>query len=718
MAWRGLAGAAFLLAAGGAGFAATPAAVAPGLADAEGVSLLWRALYPGAGTHVDSDGDGFTDFEEAIAGTNPFDPTCRPRLELSRDPAGGLRLAWPGMEGKRYGIERFDFESGEWSEIHARVAEENGPQEQPLAPEEIGEAEGTDGRRGALFRLRVADVDQDGDGLTAWEEALLGFRDDSPTSSGQEGRHDYAAAFRLLEGEGELELADGRMASRRLPDAREAGRFLAQASFGADADLLEEVQSLGIAGWMDAQFAKPQTRTHATMTTNGQMWDAFYWRKGWLRAVMLGEDQLRQRMSYALSQIFVVNADTGSRIGDNPLVQARYYDLLSNGAFGNYREVLEDVTYSPVMGFYLSHLRNRKGDPAANRFPDENFAREIMQLFTIGLWELHPDGTRQVDENGDFIPTYDNEVITAMARVFTGLGFGTNGGAAENLSFFTGGVGNDYLAQMKMFDDQHDMDEKELFHGIVLPAGQSGEQDVADALDALCAHPSMAPFVSRLLIQRFTSSNPSPAYIRRVAAVWEDNGGDLRAVLEAILLDPEARRPAALGDESGKVREPLLRFTALLRAFRARNATHTFTYGAGSGHVMGFLGQYPLLSPSVFNFYSPDHQPAGELRERGLFAPELELATTSRLLLLDNTLRQAIHTNFSGLVLNFDEVLPLADDVDRLLDRLDELLVPDGLSAETRATIRTAVQAQATPLAKVRTAVHLIVESPDAVVLK
>ncbi len=701
------------------GFACTPPCQAALDANGDGISDLWQQMYPGLAPGDDSDGDGFTNAQEAVAGTDPLDPGSYPRVEeFGRDPEDGrVFFRWQGVAGKMYAIERLDSQSGTWAVSAELSSETNGVREVHFA---------SPGPAG-IFRLRVRDRDDDGDGLSAWEEAMLGFSDESVFSSGQAGRHDYAAAFRMLEGDGTLELAGGIEVSRRTVSRAEASRFLAQASFGADTALIDHVVSVGIGGWLDGQLdPTAKTTTYQAMTSNGQTWNSLYWTKGWWKAVMTGPDQLRQRMGYALSQILVISCEGNDLIRGNPLTQADYYDMLLGHSLGSYRELLEEVTYSTQMGFYLSHLQNRKSDPSIGRFPDENFAREIMQLFTIGLWELNPDGTRKLDESGEPIPTYDNATIMEMAKVFTGFGFG----GPDAWNFFAGVPGTHYVYPMKMWDEEHEPGEKHIVGGVVIPAGQTGERDVSDTLDALCEHPNIGPFLSRLLIQRFTSSNPSPDYVRRVAAVWDDNGsgerGDLRAVAEAILLDPEARTPASMGDASGKVREPYLRLTALLRAFSARNSRTPATYPVWTGWFMRDFGQQPLWAPSVFNFYLPEHRPAGEMRERGLVSPELEIATADRLIATDNFFQRIIergmdpHSTAAADILHcdFSYEHSISGDAEALVDHLDEMLTHGMMSAATRAAVVAAVEVQPAAKAKVETAVHLILESPDFLVLK
>lgn len=687
-------------------------------ADGDGISDLWQQIHPGLAPDGDEDGDGFTNAQEAVAGTDPLDSKSLLRVkEFGRDAENGrVFFQWQGVAGKMYMIERYDPQSGVWSVCAESFSETNSLRELDFAsPEPSG-----------IFRLRVRDHDGDSDGLSAWEEAMLGFSDESAASSGQHGRNDYAAAFRMLEGSGMLELAEGVEVPQRPTSRAEASRFLAQASFGADAALIDYVASVGIGGWLDGQLDPAvKTWTSQTMTAQGGA-VPLLWAKGWWRAVMTGPDQLRQRMAYALSQILVISCAGNDAIRGNSPIQADYYDILLQHALGNYRHLLEDVTYSTQMGFYLSHLQNRKSDPSIGRFPDENFAREIMQLFTIGLWELNPDGTRRLDATGEPIPTYDNATIMEMAKVFTGFGFG--GPSAH--TFFTPVNGTQYVHPMKMWNEEHEPGEKHIVGGVTIPAGQTGAQDISDALDALCAHPNIGPFLSRLLIQRFTSSNPGPDYVRRVAAVWDDNGsgerGDLKAVAEAILLDPEARTPVSSGDASGKVREPYLRLAAVLRAFKARNAKNSPTFPVWTGDFPRDFGQQPLWAPSVFNFYLPDHRPAGEMRNRGLVSPELEIGTADRLIATDNYFKRSLevglhadpNTEENRVRCDFSYEQSIAGNAAALVGHLDELLTHGMMSASTKAAIVAAVHAQTTPELKVQTAVHLISQSPDFVVLK
>jgi uncharacterized protein (DUF1800 family) len=341
-------------------------------------------------------------------------------------------------------------------------------------------------------------------------------------------------------------------------------------------------------------------------------------------------DTLRQRVAFALSEIFVIS-DRMETLAVQPEGMVAYYDMLLSHAFGNFRDLLYDVSVHPCMGVYLSHLHNRKPDPAANTFPDENYAREIMQLFSIGLWMLNPDGTRQLDAQGQPIPTYSNANITENARVFTGLSWGgtnTNFDASEG----------DMTVPMKGWDAEHDLQPKNLLLGATTPlrtasSGNTGTatlQDVNALIDNLFNHPNAGPFLARLLIQRMVTSNPSPAYIGRVAAKFANNGagvrGDMKAVIKAILMDDEARNPAKLSDPTfGRLREPMLKAVNFARAFNASSQEGWFYLdGFDIDHV-----EQPFNSPSVFNFFLPTYSPPGVLSQSGLAAPEFQIINAS-----------------------------------------------------------------------------------------
>lgn len=432
-------------------------------------------------------------------------------------------------------------------------------------------------------------------------------------------------------------------------DQAEASRFLQQATYGATMPEIQRVASMGYAAWIDDQFNRPATlhlELHQELQNElapffDQQNDRdciFSWgcnlsrHDAWTQIAVYGEDQLRQRVAFALSQLFVVS-DVSDNVGFSHLAVSDYYDTLAVNAFGNYRTLLEETTLHPLMGRYLGMLQNEKANPNRNTEPDENFAREVMQLFSIGLVELNTDGTPRLDGNGNTIPTYDNARITHLARALTGWNFG---GAASWWVWEDDVRLPGLIRPMTPWASYHDTGAKTLLNGVNLPSGGSAEADLDAALDNLANHPNVGPFLGRHLIQRLVTSNPSRAYVQRVANVFNNNGqnvrGDLRAVVRAVLLDPEARDISlAAGEEYGKVKEPMLRLTAVWRAFDAQGqavagpggaTTRPLLRNRGAGPEMG---QTVLSSPSVFNFYRPNHQPPGELRRRGLFAPELQI---------------------------------------------------------------------------------------------
>jgi uncharacterized protein (DUF1800 family) len=441
-----------------------------------------------------------------------------------------------------------------------------------------------------------------------------------------------------------------------LPSAKAAARFLIQAVFGPDQDSsadpdeipenVEELMAIGFNAWIDNQFTRPIGYLQpwvdwAAVHANGlQLYGNAKEHAWWNRAMGVPKlrpddtatvtpDPLRQRVAFALSEILVVS-DRPEQLATEQRGMANYYDVLVRHAFGNFRDLLYDVAMHPVMGFYLSHVGNQKANPTQRIYPDENFAREIMQLFSIGLWKLNPDGTRQLNPQGNPIPTYDNGDITELARVFTGISYGNDASFALDP--------RDYLVPMKIWDEYHDCEPKTLLGGLQLPVrtpspgntGTAGLADVNAAIDNLFNHPNVGPFIGKLLIQRLVTSNPSPAYVGRVAAAFANNGsglrGDMKAVIKAILLDPEARDPAMMNQPTwGKLREPFLRCVNFARAF---NASSTSGWYPLDQFALDHL-QDPLNSPSVFNFFLPAHSPPGPITQQGLVAPEFQILNAS-----------------------------------------------------------------------------------------
>lgn len=493
----------------------------------------------------------------------------------------------------------------------------------------------------------------------------------------------------------------------------EAARLLRQASFGPTTAAIDEVVQLGIPAWVDQQLATPATYQLPILqrigTPNDQSGQADRI-EAWFESVLTGPDQLRQRVAFALSEIFVVSEQSG--LFNQPYGLAYYYDILLRNAFGNFRTLMEEVTLSPAMGVYLSMLGNQRPNPALNIRPDENYARELMQLFTIGLVQLNPDGSVQRDGLGQPIPTYDQDIVEGFAHVYTGWTFG--GSAAFFLPSF------DYQRPMQAFPAFHDTGAKQLLNGVTLPAGQTPAQDLAAALDNIFSHPNVGPFIARQLIQRLTASNPSPAYIQRVAAVFDDNGlavrGDLAAVVRAILLDPEARAPVD-SDADGKLVEPLLRLTALWRAFDARAANGRYQFPFADF----FTQQAPLRARSVFNFFTPNYAPPGEIRQRGLVAPEMQIvdelysALNYELFTLLIVIWNSANTTLDPdqIAIDISDSVAVAGDLDALLDHLDDKLFGGGMSATLRGEARAMAALHTDPNARVVEALLLITSAPE-----
>ena len=496
----------------------------------------------------------------------------------------------------------------------------------------------------------------------------------------------------------------------------QASRFLAQASFGASMSSVDEVAANGFALWLDQQFATPAGSPHqnylvsviASLPAGQGPQDSHVMNTFWRQAAT-APDQLRQRMAFALSQIFVASL-TNDAVSQYRRGVASYLDMLGREAFGNYRDLLEAVTLHPMMGLFLSHLRNQK--ESGNRVPDQNYAREVMQLFSIGLYQLNPDGT-PVMFNGQPVETYGQEDIVGLSRVFTG--FSWAGPDKQNGRFF----GSDNPAPdpnrdvlpMQEYPQFHSILEK-TFLGATIPAQGTPDPrtSLRIALDTIFNHPNIAPFFGRQLIQRLVTSNPSPAYIGRVSAAfnsgrftrsgWSTGSGrrgDLRATIAAVLLDEEARDMAKTADPTfGKVREPVLRLAAWMRAFNARSTSGNFLLGVTDDPV-GSLGQSAMRSPSVFNFYRPGYVPPNTaIAAANLVAPEFQIIHEVSVAGYANFMRTAVQSGVGSnsprdIQADYAAELALASDPAKLIDRIDLLLTYGTLSAESRSAMLEAV---------------------------
>ncbi|CAN5868250.1 hypothetical protein BH11VER1_BH11VER1_37020 [soil metagenome] len=801
-------------------------------------SDIWEVRYGAQNLSAvaDPDHDGYSNALESIAGTNPLDPTSYPKLNIGPGGSpGALNLGWVSEPGKSYGIYGSpDLNPANFTLIDTVMGDGTA----------LFEALTTNGQPRWFFKLQAIDVDSDLDGLTNWEEAMIGFNplldhsDRNDTADLVRVQNTLNAASTITVG-----LVDGAMredwpdrgviAIRRsgglkplwinlsftgsatrstdystsniglqvylpfgaretwveltpindasvegdesitvtattgagyslgtltsatavlsdassLPSAKASARFLIQSAFGPDQDSaadgddipenVETLMTMGFDAWIEDQFNRPigyiQPYVNwALANANAlQLYGNYKEHAWWSRAMGAPKlrpdavttqlpDPLRQRVAFALSEI-LVTSDRPESLAVDFEGMANYYDLLEQHAFGNYRDLLKAVALHPVMGVYLSHLGNQKANPALKIHPDENFAREIMQLFSIGLWELNTNGARKLDGQGHFIPTYSNSDITELARVFTGLTWGNSTGFSPNN--LTNG---DRLQPMKVWDDYHDCDSKILLGGLSLPArvassgstGTAGLADIDAAVGNLFNHPNVGPFLALRLIQRFVTSNPSPDYIERVALKFNNNGsgvrGDMKAVIKAILMDPEARNPVMMDSPTwGKLREPVLRVVNLARAF---NAASTSGYYPLDQFALDHL-QDPQNAPSVFNFFLPNHSPPGPITQMGLVAPEFQILNASSAITGANYFFNAIGDNSlhrwgNGtpayvVRLNLDPelsmIVPAASisldtpdvaqilDTDTLIRRLDMALLGGTMSPQLFQNIREAI---------------------------
>jgi uncharacterized protein (DUF1800 family) len=504
-----------------------------------------------------------------------------------------------------------------------------------------------------------------------------------------------------------------------LPASRAAAaRFLTQATFGPTSADIDRVMAVGYGAWIDEQLAKPATSHLATWdaadaavkvanpaNTVGQdgVINSF-----WKQAIA-GDDQLRQRVAFALSEIVVISMQDNN-VGENPRAVAAWLDMLGDKGLGNYRDLLETVSRHPLMGAYLTSLRNQKADPKTGRVPDENYAREVMQLFSIGLVQLNDDGSAKSDADGP-IETYGPADIAGLAKVFTGFSWDCPD-QGDNSCFFSAGVsGNVYpdrwYRPMYGYPQYHSKDEKS-FLGTTIPVQTMSDPNgsLKTALDALYNHANVGPFIGKQLIQRLVTSNPSPDYVRAVAHAFADNGsglrGDMKAVVKAVLMHPEAR---TVSSTSGKLREPVLKLSAYLRAFPFKSDTGDYKVG-NTDNPGSQLAQTPLRSPTVFNFYRPGYvAPGTQAAAASLVSPEFQLAQETTTAGYVNYMRDnvgsgvgAFNSIVGGVTLNrrdlqgdFAAELALVDKPADLVERMNERLtygtMPDPLKAEIQGAV-------------------------------
>ncbi|MDH4450078.1 MAG: DUF1800 domain-containing protein [Rhodoferax sp.] len=510
----------------------------------------------------------------------------------------------------------------------------------------------------------------------------------------------------------------------KLMPRRSAARFLVQATFGVQGNDIDALCAKWRSRWIDEQFEIPPKSSHyddvlryqAQITTIEGSWDQHIW-----ESYATAPDQLRKRVGFALSQIMVVSVQSllGGG-GDRALAGAAYFDWLEKGAFGNFRDLLNDVTLSPAMGWYLSTMNNNKAlyneANVAIRVPDENYAREVMQLFTIGTIELNIDGN---PKNGVLKETYNNTDIQNLARVFTGW-------RADAMS-----LGIKRWNRPMIHDTNRHSPEEKKFLGVTIPAKTPGVESLKIALDTLFNHPNVGPFIGRQLIQRLVTSNPSPGYIERVARKFNDNGrgvrGDMRAVIKAILLDPEAISPLNIDkprDEWGKLREPVLRFTQLLRMLEPTSKGPDGIWGITMANAG--VTQHPGRAPSVFNFFDPNHSPAGtNIQTKALYAPEFQIASEVSVISVINYFASILNTNPPYLEFNYQRFVDMADKPVDLIATLNLILANESLAQPTVNLMVQTIELLPKPavgntnaLLRVKVAILMVLASPEYLIQK
>lgn len=574
------------------------------------------------------------------------------------------------------------------------------------------------------------------------------------------------------------------MSSGYLPNKNASARLLSQATLGTTYSEIENVATIGVENWVDDQLAKPNTfnltnyvqnlhqalvdtfkRTDPNRNLSNVFLADWHFDIAWFQGSMTSSDILRWRVALGLSEVFVTSRI--SAFEGNPYALASYYDLLLQNSFSNYRTLIEEITYHPSMAVYLTFMNNHATDFNNGKqiYPDENYARELMQLFSIGLFQLNLDGTEKKDVNGKSIPTYNNNDIGDLAKVFTGLSWGDSRylgdrskdywSYTKKLKFYAIDSSDAYIRYWvtnPRIVNGHEVGAK-TFLGSTIPARsvQQSELDIKDGLDIIFNHPNVGPFVSRRLIQRLVTSNPSPAYIERVATIFNNNGnnvrGDMKAVIRAVLLDPEARDCCNNGNTEfvGALKEPFIRYTNLVKGLNL--TAPGGVYRNSMRRAYDKMGQIPMYSPSVFNFFAPDYVPDGALKGSGKFGPEFQTLNSQTITGYMNALNTWLigddpieyYSYFNGETYKPDQEpkfdltadYPLArnDRLVQLLDKYNLILAHGRLSQQSLDIIKRALLGMPLSLTngvpnnddasrRVRIAIYLIMSSPDYIINK
>ena len=707
-----------------------------GLVDAWEVRFRAFALPPNG----DADGDGASNAQEAKWGTNPFDANSKIAVSLTKQTNNAV-VTWPYQSAKDQRL----FTSStltNWTQFGG-VSWLTGNEVSTIFTNRFA----TTNRE--FYRVSTDDKDTDSDGVKDWDEAVIGS--DPLRANSTHTNVSIIANNGLITGTvaGDFATFVEQMrggpggSTTGLVTRAQAARLLQQATFGPTLREIDRVRQLGIAAWIDDQITNQPASLHRPYMEkiyadfNGPRTDLTYLFSEmdnfifgnncvtpFARGAVAGPDQLRQRVAFVLSQICVVSR-RDPNLENKPLSVSDYYDIFVRNAFGNYSDVLREVTFHPVMGRYLSHIGNQKARPEINQYPDENYAREVQQLFSIGLWELNQGGMRQLDGFDQPIPTYGNAQITEFARVFTGLWFG--GQAWGN----NGWSDDDSSVPMQMWAEKHDFGAKTLLNGFTIPARaptvENGVRDVDDALRNLFEHPNTAPFVSKQLIQFLVTSNPSSNYVARVAAKFTNDGtgkrGNLAAVVKAILLDEEARdaRWFLSAPEFGRLKEPIHRALAITRAGNVGRYTNLLWWTWGEFNSAAF--QEPTYSPSVFNFFRPGYQPPGLLTLNGLVGPAFQITDSYSSISFPNKLWEMTqdglkHYGDYHFPPDYTELLAQAGSAPHLVDQVNLLFCGGSMTYATRDSILNVLNQVPSydTLLRTRLAVYLAATCPEGAV--